>query len=118
LLDRTGDGLITSYDGMVSVLIDTTGLGQPDFAVELDREGRLVSHTALTVYADPDGDDLDDLGPEVTFEGEPVLEALGDGALLGRRCRCDKPWLDGGDNCGRCGCPGARHAGGRLLTVC
>jgi hypothetical protein len=98
LLDRTGDGLITSHDGLVSVLIDTTGLGQPDFAVELDREGRLVSHTALTVYADdPEEDGLGDLGPEVTVEGEPVLEALQDGALLGRRCRCDsRGWTSAG----------------------
>jgi hypothetical protein len=73
--------------------------------LRLDRFGAILGKVLLRRPDDalePDG--LDDLSDEeVTVEGMPLLEALGEGAMLADRCTCPQPWADDDGSCARCG---------------
>jgi hypothetical protein len=96
LLDRTGEGIVYGDSGIVTVLVDVYGVGEPTLALELDADGEVIARQALTLRrpdADPcdDFDDEEPLPPPVDIEdARPAL-----------RCTRPSPRADDGI-CARC----------------
>jgi len=102
LADRHGLLTVSKEEDETVVLLDTKGSLVPDVMLRLDTAGDVVGRVLLGVppaAQEEEDDDFEEI-PQLTA----AVAALGDGATLGRRCRCERP-LANGEGCSRCGCP-------------
>ena len=74
LLDRTGDGIATAHDGIVTLLADVYRTGSPNLALELDQDGEVIARQTLTLHRS-----CGELSGAV--EGIPVASPRGIGVL-------------------------------------
>ena len=100
LLDRTGDGIVYAQDGIVTLLLDVYGTGQPNLCLELDGDGAVIARQALSLHRQDGEDGFEDFSDE---EPLPPPVDVRD-ARPAPRCTCPSPRHDGdSETCLLCG---------------
>jgi hypothetical protein len=96
VLDRSGDGILTVHEGVLTLLVVVFGVGSPNLALELDRDGEVIARQVLSLRRQEPEDEFSEEEPLV------YVDPYSEGAKPAPRCECPSPRADDG-TCGVCG---------------